>query len=153
LSVKLLVTLVGAVCLGVAFLTFTPIYAASGSNASPQVKQLAAKKISGGGCTNSDLKICLRADSKKNQVASEVFVKKSSSTPALVPSCPTSVTIKLFDNGGLIEAPVVGHGCGHFSGPTVSIKPKDEYVAQVVACFSADPADCAALPSPRVKSS
>jgi hypothetical protein len=137
LNVKLLVTLVIAVCLGVAFLTITPTHAA------PQ-------KISGGGCTGgNDLKVCIHAN--KGKVTSEVTVNKSTSKPALIPECPASVTLKLFDNSGQIASTLVGRGCGHFNGPAVSIKSGDTYVAQVSVCFSKDPADCAAVPSPSLK--
>src|SRR5262249_43209042 len=105
-NVKLLVTLIGTVCLGVALLVITPIHAASVLTTSPQAKQAFASKISGGGCTGGDLKTCIHA--KNGQVVSEVFVTKSTSQPALVPSCPTSVTLKLFDNSGGIASTLVG---------------------------------------------
>lgn len=148
LSVKLIVTLVGAICLGVAFLMIAPTYAASVSPASQQMKQSAAGKGAGFLCTNGDLKVCIRADRNKGLVVSKVTVRKSTSQPALVPDCPFSVTIKLFDNSGQIADTLVGKGCGTFNGPTTSIQAGDTYVAQVVACFSAAAGDCGAVPSP-----
>src|SRR5437667_7334512 len=88
LSIKLLATLVGVLCLGIALLIITPSYAASGSN----VAQL---KTSGGGCTTLSggmSKVCLNA--KNNQAVSTASVNLS--------PCPKSVEIKLFDNKGLV---------------------------------------------------
>lgn len=99
LSIKLLVSVVGVLCLGVAFMVITPIHAAS------QTDQPSAGQISGGGCTGGDLKVCIHA--KNGQVVSEVFVRKSTSEPALVPFCPVSVTLKLFDNSGQIASTLI----------------------------------------------
>src|SRR5256885_4157738 len=79
LSIKLLVTLVGVVCLGIALLIITPSYAASGSNA---VKL----KTSGGGCTTlsgGKSKVCVSA--KNGQAVSTASVNLS--------PCPKSVEI------------------------------------------------------------
>ena len=145
-NVKLLVTIFGAVCLVVAFLVITPIHAASVHTVSDQAKQPSASHISGGGCTNGDIKVCIHA--KKGQVVSEVTVTQSTSQPAEVPNCPTSVTLKLFDNSGEIASTLVGSDCGHFSGPSTPIQSGDTFTAQAVVCFSAAAGDCAAVPSP-----
>src|SRR5437763_14280941 len=101
LSIKLLATVVGIVCLGIAMLVITPSYAAKGSNA---VKL----KTSGGGCTNiSDSNVCVKAE--KGKAVTSVLVKES--------LCPKSVEIKLFDNNGLVDS-TTESGCGRFKGPT-----------------------------------
>jgi hypothetical protein len=128
LSIKLLSTLVGVVCLGIALLVITPTYAASGSS----VAQL---KISGGGCTTfsgGKSKVCVNA--KKGQAVSTASINES--------PCPASVVVKLFDGKGLV-ASTSGSGCGNFKGPTAPLKVGNEYVAQVVF-------DGAAIPSPRL---
>ena len=145
LSVKLIVTLVGAVCLSLAFLMIAPTHAAP---ASQQIKQFAAAKSTRFLCTNGDLKVCIRADRNNDLVVSKVTVTKSTSEPAEVPTCPVSVNIKLFDNSGQITDTQVGQGCGTFNGPTTAIQAGDTFAAQVVACFSAAAGDCAAVPSP-----
>jgi hypothetical protein len=130
-SIQLLVTLVGAVSLGVAFLMITPIHATPGSFVSQA-------KISGGGCTTAaqgDLKICVNAKNGK---------AVSSATINLDP-CPKEVLIKLFDDSGLVDT-TTKSGCGKFSGPTAPLKKGNEFVAQVVA-------DGSAIPSPRLKAS
>ena len=127
LSVKLLVTLVGIVCLGVAMLIITPSYAAKGSHT-------AQLKTSGGGCTNlSESKVCVKAE--KGKVVSSAVVKES--------SCPESVEIKLFDNDGLVDS-TTESGCGKFKGPSVRLESGNTYVAQVII-------DGSAVPSPRLK--
>jgi hypothetical protein len=127
LSIKLLVTLVGVVCLGVALLIITPSYAASGSNH-------AKLKVSGGGCTtlSGESEVCLNAE--KGQAVSTASVKLN--------PCPKSVEIKLFDSNGLVDS-TSGDGCGSFKGPNVPLEAGNEYVAQVVV-------DGSAVPSPRL---
>jgi hypothetical protein len=127
LSIKLLATLVGVVCLGIALLIITPSYAASGSN-------VAKLKTSGGGCTtlSGESKVCLNA--KNGQAVSTASVNLS--------PCPKSVEIKLFDNKGLVDS-TSDSGCGNFKGPTVPLKSGNEYVAQVIV-------DGSAVPSPRL---
>jgi hypothetical protein len=147
LNVKMLFTLIAVAFVVIAGISVATTHAAS----SDSTKQVSASRISGGGCTGGDLKPCVSADRKKDSIVSKVTVRKSTSTPALVPSCPFSVTIKLFDNNGLRDSALVGKGCGNFSGPTAPIESGNQYTAQVVACFSADPADCAAVPSPTLK--
>jgi len=147
-NMKLLVTLFGAACLSVILFLATPTHAAPATAVLDQAKQATGGKISGGGCTGGDLKPCIHANTKKGLVVTEVFVKKSTSKPAEVPTCPTSVTLKLFDNNGLVTSSLVGSGCGHFSGPTTAIQQGDTFTVQVQACFSDKEGDCAAVPSP-----
>ena len=129
LSIKLLATLVGVVCFGIAMLVITPSYAAQGSNA-------AKLKISGGGCTNlSESKVCVKAGN--GQAVSSASIKER--------SCPKSVEIKLFDKNGLV-ASTSDSGCGNFKGPTAPLKSGNEYVAQVII-------DGSAVPSPRLNAS
>ena len=127
LSIKLLATVVGIVCLGITMLVITPSYAAKESNA-------AKLKISGGGCTNiSHSKVCVKAE--KGKVATSALVKES--------SCPKSVEIKLFDNDGLV-ASTTKSGCGEFKGPTAPLESGNQYIAQVII-------DGSAVPSPKLK--
>ncbi len=123
-SIKLLVTLVGVACLGIALLVITPSYAAAGSNA-------AKLKTSGGGCTSlSPSKVCVNA--KNGKAVSSASIKGS--------PCPKSVEIKLFDNNGLV-ASTTESGCGNFKGPTAPLKSGNGYTAQVII-------DGSAVPSP-----
>jgi hypothetical protein len=151
LNVKMLFTVIAVAFVVIAGISVVTTHAASDTSTSDSAKQVSAGRISGGGCTGGDLKTCVSADRKKGRIVSEVTVRKSTSAPALVPSCPFSVTIKLFDKDGLRDSAQVGKGCGNFSGPTAPIEPGNQYTAQVAACFSADPADCAAVPSPTLK--
>jgi len=127
LSIKLLATVVGIVCLGIAMLAITPSYAAKGSNATKL-------KTSGGGCTNiSHSKVCVKAE--KGKAATSALVKES--------SCPKSVEIKLFDNDGLVDS-TTESGCGEFKGPTAPLESGNQYIAQVII-------DGSAVPSPKLK--
>ena len=124
LSIKLLATLVGVACLGIALLVITPTYAA------------AKLKTSGGGCTSlsgGKTKVCVNA--KNGQAVATASVKES--------PCPKSVEIKLFDNNGLV-ASTTKSGCGNFQGPTAPLKSGNTYTAQVII-------DGSAVPSPELK--
>jgi len=126
LSIKLLTTLIGVVCFGIALLVITPIYAASP----------APLKTSGGGCTTfsqGESKVCVNA--KKGQAVATASINQS--------SCPATVVIKLFDGSGLVDS-TTDSGCGNFKGPSTPLKAGNEYVAQVIV-------DGSAIPSPRLK--
>ena len=117
LSVKLLATLVGVACLGVALLVFTPIYAASGSHA-------AQLKTSGGGCTSftqGKSKVCVNAIN--GQAVTTATLNER--------TCPASVEINLFDRRGLVSS-TKSSGCGDFKGPSIPLTAGNEYIAQVI---------------------
>ena len=135
-SMKLIATLVGALCLGLAFLAVMQIQAASVSQIHP----------AGGGCSESQfngvsLKMCIAV--KGDNVVSDGFVNTVNGS-----ACPNSVSVLLQDKF-TAHMPVSTHGCGHFRGPTLFLASNNIYLGHVDACFGIN---CAGQASPFLNS-
>jgi hypothetical protein len=136
LSIKLLVTLVGVLCLGIALLVITPIYAAPTAKTSSQIA------TSGGGCNATTFKspkvasrvvsvqICINV--KGQNVVSETFVKSVKGS-----LCPDSVSLLLQDKIAPQSSSTFS-GCGHFRSSSLPLQPDDTYFGHVDFFFNND---------------
>ena len=146
LSVKLLVILVGVLCLGAVLLALTPSHAALTPKVSRQID------TSGGGCNNSkfqstkvadrtlSVQVCINMDG--DNVVSQASLQSVNGGP-----CPDSVSVSLQDETS--QASLTFSGCGDFTGPTLSLQPNDTYFSHVDFLYNADGGvDSSGLESP-----